>query len=564
MSVATPDRPAATRSFLQINPADNVLVALRDLPAGTAIAHVGQQLVLPQLVRAKHKFPLAALGVGEAVRMYGVRVGRATQPIGAGEPLTPANLAHEAEPYSVARRQPWRWQPPTVAAWQDVTFQGYLRPDGRAGTRNYWLVVPLVFCENRNVRLLQDAFERALGYGKTDRYRQQVERLAADYRAGRLAAPAPAASPPEAGSEPRRPSRSALFPNVDGVKFLTHDMGCGGTADDAQTLCDLLAGYIAHPNVGGVTVLGLGCEKSQFSLLQAAIEARAPGFDRPLLYFNQQTYGTETALLDAAVEQTFHGLVQLNQHARCPVPLRQLSVGLKCGGSDGFSGISANPAVGYLSDLLVALGGTTLLAEFPELCGVEQELIDRCTTEADAQRFVHLMDEYAGQAAAVGAGFDMNPSPGNIRDGLITDAIKSTGAAKKGGDAPVAGVLAYTEAPAQPGLHLLCTPGNDVLATTGMAGSGATLILFTTGLGTPTGNPITPTIKISTTTSLAERMPDIIDFDAGPIIAGQETIAEAGERLLRWLVGLASGEYLTKAELLGQDDFIPWRRGVNL
>jgi altronate hydrolase len=341
-------------------------------------------------------------------------------------------------------------------------------------------------------------------------------------------------------------------------------MGCGGTADDAQTLCELLAGYIAHPNVGGVTVLSLGCEKTQFSMLQAAIEARIPGFDRPLLYFNQQAYGTETALLDAAVEQTFRGVAQLNEQTRRPVPLSKLNVGLKCGGSDGFSGISANPAVGYLSDLLVALGGTTLLAEFPELCGVEQEMIDRCTVEADAQQFVHLMDEYAAQAAAVGAGFDMNPSPGNIRDGLITDAIKSAGAAKKGGDAPIAGVLAYTEPPKQPGLHLLCTPGNDVLATSGMAGSGATLILFTTGLGTPTGNPITPTVKISTNTSLATRMPDIIDFDAGPIIAGEETIAEAGQRLLRWLVGLASGDYLTKAELLGQDDFIPWRRGVNL
>ncbi|WP_317040478.1 UxaA family hydrolase [Hymenobacter coccineus] len=269
-------------------------------------------------------------------------------------------------------------------------------------------------------------------------------------------------------------------------------------------------------------------------------------------------------MLTAAIGQTFRGLAQLNQQTRRPAPLSKLNIGLKCGGSDGFSGISANPAVGHLSDVLVALGGTTLLAEFPELCGVEQELINRCTDEDDARQFVTLMDTYAAQAAAVGAGFDMNPSPGNIKDGLITDAIKSAGAAKKGGYAPVAGVLDYTEKAVEPGLHLLCTPGNDVLATTGMAASGATLILFTTGLGTPTGNPITPTVKISTNTRLAARMPDLIDFDAGPVVAGAETIAENGERLLHWLVGLASGEYLTKAELLGQDDFIPWQRDVNL
>ena len=563
MSPTTLPPPVTAHTFLQINPADNVLVALQDLSAGEVIKYAGQELTLPGPISAKHKFVTVSLAAGDPVRMYGVRVGRATQPIAAGEVISTANVLHAAEPYGVDRRRPWTWEPPNVVAWRDVTFRGYTRADGSVGTRNYWLVVPLVFCENRNVRLMQDAFERALGYGKTDRYRQQVEHLVAAYQAGAEEAPA-AEVGPEADAGRATPGRSALFPNVDGVKFLTHDMGCGGTADDAQTLCDLLAGFIAHPNVGGVTVLSLGCQKSQFSMLQAAIEARAPGFDRPLLYFNQQTYGTETALLDTAIAQTFRGLVELNHQTRQPAPLSQLSVGLKCGGSDGFSGISANPAVGHLSDVLVALGGTTLLAEFPELCGVEQELIDRCEQEADARQFVHLMDGYAAQAAAVGAGFDMNPSPGNIRDGLITDAIKSAGAAKKGGYAPIAGVLDYTEPPMRPGLHLLCTPGNDVLATTGMAGSGATLILFTTGLGTPTGNPVAPTVKISTNSRLAARMPDIIDFDAGPVIAGQETIAEAGERLLHWLVGLASGEYLTKAELLGQDDFIPWRRGVNL
>ncbi|MFZ1525696.1 MAG: altronate dehydratase, partial [Saprospiraceae bacterium] len=210
------------------------------------------------------------------------------------------------------------------------------------------------------------------------------------------------------------------------------------------------------------------------------------------------------------------------------------------------------------------LGGTTLLAEFPELCGVEQDLINRCEKAEDAEKFIYLMDTYNDEAKSQGSGFDMNPSKGNIKDGLITDAIKSAGAAKKGGNASVAGVLRYTELPKNGGLHLLCTPGNDVLATTGMAVSGANLIVFTTGLGTPTGNAITPTAKVSTNTRLAGKMPDIIDFDSGSIISGEETIAENGEAMLEYLIGLASGDYLTKAELLGQDDFIPWRKGVNL
>ena len=269
-------------------------------------------------------------------------------------------------------------------------------------------------------------------------------------------------------------------------------------------------------------------------------------------------------MLSEAIRQTFAGLITINQFTRQPAPLSKLTVGLKCGGSDGFSGISANPALGFLSDVLVTVGGTTLLAEFPELCGVEQELIDRCEDPADAETFVRLMGDYARQAEAVGAGFDMNPSVGNIKDGLITDAIKSAGAARKGGNAPIAGVLDYTELPTRSGCTCFVPQATDVLATTGMAASGATLIVFTTGLGTPTGNPITPTAKVATNTRLATRMPDIIDFDAGLVVAGEETIVQTGSRMLRWLIDVASGSIHTKAECLGQNDFIPWQRGVNL
>ncbi|MBD0279940.1 MAG: UxaA family hydrolase, partial [Flavisolibacter sp.] len=223
-----------------------------------------------------------------------------------------------------------------------------------------------------------------------------------------------------------------------------------------------------------------------------------------------------------------------------------------------------NPAIGYTSDLLVALGGSVILSEFPELCGVEQNISDRCVSEEAAHRFSHLMRSYNERAKAVGSGFDMNPSPGNIKDGLITDAIKSAGAAKKGGTSPVVDILDYPEPVTKPGLNLLCTPGNDVESTTAEVGSGANIVLFTTGLGTPTGNPIAPVVKLSSNTALYQKMNDIIDINCGTIIEGEETIQQAGERILEYVIKVASGEEVAAAVRNGQDDFIPWKRGVSL
>ncbi len=218
-------------------------------------------------------------------------------------------------------------------------------------------------------------------------------------------------------------------------------------------------------------------------------------------------------------------------------------MGLKCGGSDGFSGISANPAIGHTADLISAIGGSVILSEFPELCGVEQEIINRTVNDEIADKFTHLMRSYARSAEAVGSGFDMNPSPGNIKDGLITDAIKSAGAAKKGGTSPVTDVLDYTEYVNKSGLNMLCTPGNDVESTTGMTGSGATIILFTTGLGTPTGNPVSSVVKLSSNSELAKHMPDIIDIDTGGVITGEKTIEEMGEEILDYIIDLGKWKY---------------------
>jgi altronate hydrolase len=269
-------------------------------------------------------------------------------------------------------------------------------------------------------------------------------------------------------------------------------------------------------------------------------------------------------MLSQAITDTFAGLVEANKLTRQPAPLSKLTLGLKCGGSDGFSGISANPAIGHTSDLLAALGGKSILSEFPELCGMEQSLINRCVESSDADRFIQLMRDYAARAKAVHSGFEMNPSPGNIRDGLLTDAMKSAGAARKGGTSPVCAVLDYPEYDNTPGLALLCTPGNDVECVTAQVGAGCNLVLFTTGLGTPTGNPITPVIKVSTNTSLAERMSDIIDIDTGAVIRGETTIEKVGESILDFMVDVASGTVKSKAEQLNQNDFIPWKRGVSL
>lgn len=544
-------------AVLRLDPHDNVLIALSDLRQGEVVGWNGDAYVLATDVPAKHKLAIRALAAGDDVIMYGVLVGRTSAPVRAGEVLTTRNLHHEASAFQRQRgRRPWT--PPRVDRWLQRPFQGFYRRDGQVGTRNYWLVVPLVFCENRNIEVLKQAFEEELGFALPTVYRRQVAALVRELRVG-----SGGGHPPDPGGAPE-PLRPRVFEQIDGVRFLMHAGGCGGTREDSDNLCGLIAGYLHHPNVAGATVLSLGCQHSQVSILREQLVQRDPGFDKPLLVFEQQRSRSEAGMLSEAIRATFEGLVEANRCTRAPAPLSRLCVALKCGGSDGFSGISANPAIGHVSDLLAALGGRSILAEFPELCGVEQELIDRSAAVEVGDRFIHLMREYAARAEAVRSGFDMNPSPGNIRDGLLTDAMKSAGAARKGGTSPVTAVLDYPEYSTEPGLNLLCTPGNDVECVTAQVGAGATVVLFTTGLGTPTGNPIAPVLKISTNSDLARRMPDIIDVDAGRIVTGELTIEQAGEMLLEQVVRVASGEERTRAEVLRQEDFIPWKRGVSL
>ena len=357
--------------YLRIEPGDDLVVALADLPAGQTVElrSVGQTLELVDSVPAKHKFTVRSLKIGDPMTMYGAVVGVATKPIPAGGLIHTENVRHAADDFA------WRdsnlaWTPPSVDSWKQRHFEGYRRACGRVGTANHWIVIPLVFCENRNLDMMRAALRRTLGYERSDTYVRHAENLLSAYRNG---------SSEDALREMALTSvedaqQTRVFKNIDGVQFLTHDGGCGGTHQDSEALCQLLAGYVTHPNVAGATVLSLGCQHAQKTRLEKAILDRQPNFDKPLLMFEQQEARSETALLERALNETFLGIARANEIERTEAPLSELTLGVECGGSDGFSGLSANPTIGRVSDLIVALGGRAVLAEFPELCGAEQKL----------------------------------------------------------------------------------------------------------------------------------------------------------------------------------------------
>jgi altronate hydrolase len=536
------------KKLIKVNPSDNVAVALVNLVAGEVISFEGEEITIETDVKMKHKIAMYPFEIGEKIIMYGVLVGKASAPIAKGGLLSTANVKHESAKVT-AKTETIGWTVPNVDKWKDRTFQGYQREDGQVGTENVWLFFPLVFCENRNIEILKDIFEKELMKPKENDYQLLLRSLVKSETGG-------------TGNEAAS-NDAELFNNIE-VKFITHQGGCGGIRQDSHSLAKLLAGYVNNPNVAGATVLSLGCQNLQISIFQDAMKAINPNSKKPVLIYDQQSIGTIETMLSSVVKDTFAAIKEANKLERTPAPLSKLTIGLECGGSDGFSGISANPTLGVLSDKLVALGGTTILSEFPELCGVEQELVNRCVDDKDGKRFLELMQWYEKTVVDAGSGFDMNPSPGNIKDGLITDAMKSAGAAKKGGTSPIVGVFDYGEYINEPGFTLLCTPGNDVECTTAMVGSGANMVLFTTGLGTPTGNPIAPVVKVSSNTQLAEKMSDIIDFNTGGIITGEKSIEEMADEMLEFIINVASGDIKTKAAILNQNDFIPWKRGVSL
>lgn len=529
------------RHALKINETDNLMVALQDLRAGQVIQWQGMELRLRTDVPAKHKFTTEDVPVGGGVTMYGTPVGKALRPLLAGEAVTVDNIRHYGRPPGVVPGTPPAWSPPDVSAYAGRTFKGHVRDDGRVGTANYWLVLPLVFCVNRAAQRLADVLGRALGY---------ADNSLGDHARGLTGSPVLAAPP-------------RLFPGLDGVRAITVTGGCGGAASDCETLGRLLAAYADYPNVAGVTVFSLGCEKLQPEAFMQALHKRNPRFRKPVLVYTRQQWAGEADMMRNALEKTLALLPEAASSRRTDVPLSELKIGMKCGGSDGFSGISANPALGLVADWVVALGGAVNLAEFPELYGVEASIADRCVTPAHRERFLEFMQRYERTAGFFGTSMADNPSWGNIHDGLTTDAIKSAGAARKGGSSPIKAVLDYAEPMSVQGLSLTCSPGNDVEAVTAQVAAGCNLILFTTGLGTPTGNPIVPVLKVATNTAMAERLADMIDYDCGPVIEGAP-LEETARGLFELTLACAGGDHKAKADRLEQFDFMLWKRSVDL
>ena len=550
------------KKILKIHPLDNLVVALSDLNKGEIFNIDNKKIKLKTDVKAKHKFAIDNLNLGGQVYLYGVLVGKAIKSISEGEAINTQNICHYTKRYTLPKKLK-KTSTPNLSnnQYSSKTFDGFHREDGKVGTENNWLVIPLVFCQNRNIDELKKALLSGLGYGSSRERVFNLARLISNFKAG--ATKSELLNEKVLTSE-KDSSQKRLFSNVDGIYFLTHEGGCGGSKYDSVSLCNLIAGYINNPNVAGATILSLGCQHAQISLLEKSLKRIAPDLKKTIFFMEQQKSNSEEEYLAECIKNTFVGLIEANKIKRKPASLSKLTLGLECGGSDGFSGISANPVLGFVSDIIVGQGGSAILSEFPELNGVEQELINRCTTLEKAKKFKTLMQNYNRKATALGAGFDSNPSPGNIKDGLITDAIKSAGAAKKGGTSPIVDVLDYTEQTIIPGLNLLCTPGNDVESTTALAGSGANIILFTTGLGTPTGNPAVPVIKVSSNTSLYNNMADIIDFNTGTIIDATSTIEDCGEKLLNFVLEVASGRVKVCARELDQNDFIPWKKGMSL
>ncbi|HDX8482660.1 TPA: altronate dehydratase [Klebsiella oxytoca] len=530
------------QTILKIDPTDNLIVALQDLRKEQRVHWNDEAYVLRSDVKAKHKFATEDIAPGDIVSLYGVPVGKATRPITRGEAITTENIKHYAAPVTLDDVALYDWQQPDISAWQQRTFKGIVREDGRVATANYWLVIPLVFCENRNVQRVTDALNDALGYANNGlkNFARQVT------SAGAL-----------------NDTRHLPFPHLDGIRCITVNSGCGGATSDSMTMCDVLAAYSDHPNVLGVTVFALGCEKARIVDFNAALAKRNPNFSKPIIYFRQQDWSSEEKMMQDALTETYNAIREAPVAERQDVSLSHLKIGVKCGASDGFSGISANPAMGEVSDRLVALGGASGLAEFPELCGAEGDIVQRCATRELKEKFLSLMKNYEHVANFFGTTIADNPSPGNIADGLITDAIKSAGAAKKGGRAPVSAVCDYAEPMGESGLSLVCTPGNDVDAVTGLVAAGCNVVIFSTGLGTPTGNPIVPVLKVSTNTALAKKMPDIIDYDCGPIIEGTP-LADIADGLFEKIIATASGTWRTKADALEQYDFMLWKRSLEL
>lgn len=496
---------APRESIHPVDPRDHVATALRDLAAGEVLDHHGRAITVRADIPKGHKVAIRAAKAGEDVLKYGWPIGRATADITVGDHVHVHNVATRlegVEGYSFAPTAP---EPRTEPLPR--TFQGYRRGNGRAGTRNeIWVLCTVGCVANTARRIAEKANARFAG-------------------------------------------------RVDGVYAFPHPFGCSQLGDDLTHTRNLIAGLAAHPNAGGVLLLGLGCENNQ---LKALLDS-APDIDRERLRsFTTQMVEDELEDGLAAVE----ALVEIAERDRRePIPVSELVVGLKCGGSDGFSGVTANPLVGRIADKVADAGGTPVLTEIPEVFGAENVLLQRAASREIFDQAVGVIDDFKRYFIDNNQPIYENPSPGNIAGGITTLEEKSLGAVQKGGRAPLVEVLRYGQRVGPHGLTLLEAPGNDAVSSTALTAAGATVILFTTGRGTPLGFPA-PTLKIASNSGLAQRKPGWIDFDAGQVLDGV-SMDDAADRLMDLVVDTASGK-ATKAELNGEREIAIWKSGVTL
>jgi altronate hydrolase len=498
------EKPQAVR----IHPDDNVAVAVGPLHEGTEVAVDGARVVLAEDIPAGHKLALVPLAPGAAVRKYGFVIGEATAPVTAGGWVHSHNLKTRLSGTLEYGYEPSaRVTHPRPPA-DGPTFMGYRRTNGRVGTRNEVWIVNTVGCVNT-------AAER-------------IARIANERFAGR----------------------------VDGVHAFSHPYGCSQLGDDLRNTQKVLAGLLRHPNAGGVLVLGLGCENNQMDELLAL----AGDVDRDRLrFFNTQDVVDE---VEEGVDAVAELVARMEGDVRVECPASELIIGHKCGGSDGFSGITANPLVGRIADRVTALGGGVILTEVPEMFGAEQVLMNRAADEGVFHDVVSMVNDFKEYFLRHGQPVYENPSPGNKAGGLTTLEEKSLGAIQKGGAATVSRVLRYGEPASTGGLSLLEAPGNDGVSSTAMVASGATVLLFTTGRGTPLGFPV-PTIKISSNSHIAEKKPHWIDFNAGALLDGATSLDGLADELLARVLDVASGEQ-TNNEKHGYREIAIWKEGVTL
>lgn len=496
---------------LKVHERDGVAVALRPLEAGEIVRAGGQETRLVHAIPKGHKFALRPYSAGEAVVKFGLPIGRATVPIAPGEHVHTHNLATALE--GEVRYAPAA-TPAAAAAGQGgatPTWRGYRRANGRAGTRNEIWIIPTVGC----VAITAEQIARAA-----------ETRHAAPIAAGR----------------------------IDGILALPHPHGCSQLGDDLGGTRALLAGLAAHPNAAGVLLLGLGCESNQLGALLDAIPAPDRAKVRTL---SSQSAGDEMAEAAVLVDELVADAARADREA---LPLSALTVGLKCGGSDGFSGLTANPLLGRFSERLAAAGGIPILTEIPEIFGAEQGLFERAVDPATFDAAAALVNRFKRYYLDQGLPVSENPSPGNIAGGITTLEEKSAGAVQKAGTAPLASVIGYGDRAHAPGLALLEAPGNDAVSSTALTAAGATLLLFTTGRGTPLGFPA-PTVKVASNRDLARAKPHWIDFDASRVL--DEGAGAADAAFLDRLLAIASGER-TAAERHGQRAIAIWKKGVTL